>query len=857
VRVPAPRPADGKSCDEDQDYMRSKRAFFAGPSFAIALLLAMVGLSGVASAAVEVVGASPEDARAIRDYFPGASEEDVRAGMDALRSSGRFGDATVTRSGANVIVRVSQGVVINRIAFEGNSKLKTENLEKVVRSAAHKAFNAQLADQDAAHITEAYRVNGRAAAKVSYRTVQLPNGRIDLVFTVVEGDKTGVKEIRFVGNNVFSNSRLVGMMETTEMNFLSFIKTSDVYDPDRVAQDLELIRRFYLKNGYADFHVTSSEARYEPSENGYILEIRVEEGPQYRVSTVDIDSHLPDIDPNLLRPLLRVAPGDVYNGDAVEKTVEALTREIAHKGYAFTQARPRGQRNPADRTVAINFVLDEGPRVYIERINIRGNAKTREYVIRREFEIGEGDAYNRVLIDRAERHLNGLGYFKKVKITNEPGSSPDRVVVNVDLEEQSTGSFNVSGGYSTTEGFIGEVSVSDSNFMGRGEAVRLSVNEGQRSRGVNFSFTEPYFLDQRMSAGFDLFGRKSDAWNYSTYSQTSFGGTLRLGLPITEEISLQPHYSIYDTTISIPNDSSRPFDSCQQPVPFYTPGFGNWLAPYPSNLSLFLNCQTYGQASLAIKDSSGSRVTSLIGYTLSYNTLDNFRNPRNGATVNFTQDVAGLGGDTRFVRTTGEARYYKELDFLNLGNNQYLNFLSDIVGIGRIQAGNLTPIAGYQPRVFDNFNLGYNLVRGFAPGGIGPRDVSNIMSYQGNAIGGTDYAGATAELQFPLWGVPKDIGLRGAVFNDAGTLWSYRGKTVFPQLAVPGQSSCLPYAPPNYGQGWCLTVSGNGPRIRDSVGVSLLWQSPLGPIRFDYSFPIVKGPYDVTKRFNFSGGTSF
>ncbi len=395
---------------------------------------------------------------------------------------------------------------------------------------------------------------------------------MDVVFTIEEGDKTGVKEIRFIGNDVYSTSRLVGLMETTEMNYLSFLKTSDVYDPDRVAADLELVRRFYLKNGYADFHVISSEARYEPAEVGYILEIRVEEGPQYTISTVDVESHLPDIDPATLRPLVRLSPGDVYNGDAVEKTVDVLTREIARKGYAFTQARPRGQRNQANRTVAINFVVDEGPRVYIERINIHGNNKTREYVIRREFEIGEGDAYNRVLIDRAERHLNGLGYFKKVKISNEPGSAADRVVINVEVEEQPTGSFNVSGGYSTTEGFIGEVSVSDSNFMGRGEAVRLSVNEGQRSRGVNFSFTEPYFLDQRMSGGFDVFVKQSDAWSYSYYSTTSYGTTLRLGVPITEELSLQPHYSVYNTIISIPNNSPDAVQRLSKSDPFLYAG---------------------------------------------------------------------------------------------------------------------------------------------------------------------------------------------------------------------------------------------------------------------------------------------
>ena len=313
---------------------------------------------------------------------------------------------------------------------------------------------------------------------------------------------------------------------------------------------------------------------------------------------------------------MRLSPGDVYNGDAVEKTVDVLTREIARKGYAFTQARPRGQRNQANRTVAINFVVDEGPRVYIERINIHGNNKTREYVIRREFEIGEGDAYNRVLIDRAERHLNGLGYFKKVKISNEPGSAADRVVINVEVEEQPTGSFNISGGYSTTEGFIGEVSVSDSNFMGRGEAVRLSVNEGQRSRGVNFSFTEPYFLDQRMSGGFDVFVKQSDAWSYSYYSTTSYGTTLRLGVPITEELSLQPHYSVYNTIISIPNNTQTPYNDCQNPIPFYTPGYGYWLAPTPSSLNIIYNCMSNGEASLAIKDAQGSTVTSLLGYTL-------------------------------------------------------------------------------------------------------------------------------------------------------------------------------------------------------------------------------------------------
>ncbi|HYA80664.1 MAG TPA: outer membrane protein assembly factor BamA [Methylocystis sp.] len=844
--------------------MPSISAFPKRPSLVLAILAALVlGAAAPAAASViEVEGVSRAEAEVIRSYFAGTSSEEVEAGLQALRASGRFTSVAATRSGDHIVVRVAAGrIIINRVVFEGNSKVKTENLEPEVRTKSQGAFSAATADQDAARITEIYRRSGRAAARVTYRTVELPNGRVDVVFTVAEGDKTGVREIRFVGNDVYSTGRLVGLMETTEMNYLSFFKTSDVYDPDRVASDLELVRRFYLKNGYADFHVVNSEANYDPVQQGYILVITVSEGPQYRVSAVDMESHLPDIDAEALRPFVRVAPGDVYNGDAVEKSVEALTREVARKGYAFTQARPRGERNPVERTVSIRFVLDEGPRVYIERINIRGNTNTREYVIRREFEIGEGDAYNRVLIDRAERHLNALGFFKKVKITNEPGSAPDRVVINVEVEDQPTGNFSVSGGYSTTEGFIGEVSVSNNNFLGRGEAVRLALNEGQRSRGVNFSFTEPYFLDQRMSGGFDVFARKSDAWNYSYYSTTSYGTTLRLGVPITEEISFSPHYSVYATEISIPNDSQHPYNDCQSPLPGYTPGFGYIFAPTPGSQNIIYNCLNNGEASLAIKESQGTRLTSALGYTVGFSSLDNMRNPKNGETATFTQDVAGLGGDTRYLRSSGDARYYYEVPYL-----------SDVVAIGRIQGGNLTPIAGYSPRVFDNFNLGPSLVRGFAPGGIGPRDLSNFESVKGNSLGGTQYIGATVEVQFPIWGIPKDIGLRGALFTDAGSLWDYQGTRNFSKnlFGIPNLPCVYPYTPPTFGQGTCLltaplqTVLFNLPgsdtsafRMRQSVGASLLWQSPLGPIRFDYAVATVKGPYDVTQRFRFSGGTSF
>lgn len=409
--------------------MQSIEAFWKRSCVLAAMAVVLVLSPPAFAEEIVVVGNTRGDAEMIRSYFSGTSPEDVEQGLQALRNSGRFSNVSATREHGRLVIHVSESNLINRVVFEGNSKVKTDTLTSEVRTRAHGSFNKAVIDQDIARLLEIYKRSGRAGAKITYRTIELPNGRIDVVFNVEEGEKTGVKEIKFVGNNVYSTGRLVELMETTEMNFLSFLKTSDVYDPDRIASDLELVRRFYLKNGYADFHVVSSDAVFDPAQGGYIVNIVVEEGPEYRVSSVDIESHLPDIDPQSLRGDLRIEAGDVYNGDAVEKTVEALTREIAKKGYAFSQARPRGERNPAAQTVAIRFVIDEGPRVYIERINIRGNTRTRDYVIRREFEIGEGDAYNRVLIDRAERRLNGLGFFKKVRVTNEPGSSDRKSVV--------------------------------------------------------------------------------------------------------------------------------------------------------------------------------------------------------------------------------------------------------------------------------------------------------------------------------------------------------------------------------------------------------------------------------------------
>lgn len=823
-------------------FTRGFRNRLASATFLVAA--GMVAASPAIAQSVVVKGNRRVDAETIRSYFSSTNPAGVNEGVKSLYATGLFSDVKVSRQGSAVVVSVVENNVINRVAFEGNSKVKSDQLSTEIQTRSRGAYNAATVQADIERIKDIYRRGGRGDATVTARTVDLPNGRIDVVFTVDEGGKTGVKSINFVGNSAISSYRLRNLMQTTEMNLLSWLKTSDVYDPDRIASDLELIRRYYLKNGYADFRVVGSDAVYDAAQKGWVVTITVDEGAQYHVGSVNVESRLADVDAASLQKVVAIKAGDVYNGDQVEKTVEALTREVASRGYAFTSARPRGDRDPNTHTIALGFVLEEGPRVYIERVNVRGNTRTRDYVIRREFDLGEGDAYNRVLVDRAERRLNNLGFFKKVRVTNEPGSSPDRVVINVDVEDQPTGSFAISGGYSTIDGVIGEVSLSESNFLGRGQFVRAAVSLGQRTRGIDLSFTEPY-LWGRVAGGVDLFAKRNVNSKYSLYDTTVVGTTLRLGLPVTEEITFAPRYSIYQTNLTIPNTSDRPYNDCTSPLDGVTPGTPG--APV-TTVDAVNNCLTNGEASLAIKEAAGRRLTSLVGYTLSYNSLDNVKNPSQGFYGEIRQDLAGLGGDSKFIRTTADSRYYYPL-------------YEDIVGFVRLQGGNITPLGGTDLRIVDNFNPGPSLVRGFAPGGIGPRDITDPNNIRGAGLGGANYVGATLEAQFPIFGLPKELGLKGAVFADAGTVFGYKGRTYFPEFGGagynPATGACTSQSgSPTFTQANCITVQ-DSHKIRSSVGASLLWQSPLGPIRFDYAWVISKDKFDQTQAFRFSGGTSF
>ena len=486
-----------------------------GVPAAAALGVALVSSPAAAQtvSSIEVQGNRRVEIETIRSYFKGGAggrldQGQIDDGLKALIETGLFQDVKINHVGNRLVVVVVENPVIGRVAFEGNKKVKDEQLTSEVQSKPRGTLSRPMVQSDAQRIAEIYRHAGRYDITVTPEIIEQPNNRVDLIFTITEGAKTGVKSVEFIGNSAYSSYRLKDVIKTHESNLLSFISGGDLYDSDRVEADRDLIRRFYLKHGYADVQVVAALTEYDPSRKGFLVTFKIEEGQPYRVASVTYQSSIATFNGNTLSSFSRVSVGSTYNAEALEKSVEEMQIECSRRGYAFALVRPRGDRDFETHTVSIVYTIDEGPRTYIERINVRGNTRTRDYVIRREFDISEGDAYNRALVDRAERRLKNLDFFKTVKITTEPGSSSDRVILNVDLEEKSTGDFSVSGGYSTVDGPLAEVSISERNFLGRGLYAKASVTYGEYARGVSLSFVEPYLLDYRVALGLDVFYRE-------------------------------------------------------------------------------------------------------------------------------------------------------------------------------------------------------------------------------------------------------------------------------------------------------------------------------------------------------------
>jgi len=779
-------------------------AIVLGLALAAPVLTVAVGIATAQTAQaqqIEVRGNQRVEADTIRSYFRvGAGERldavKIDEALKALYATGLYEDVRITQNGGRIVVTVVENQTINRVAFEGNRKVNDDALSNEVQSRARGALSRPVVQSDVQRIVEVYRRQGYFNTRVDPKIIPQPNNRVDLVFEITEEDKTTVRKINFVGNNHFSDWKLRDVITTQQTHWLSWLSNRDVYDPERVAADQEMLRRFYLKNGYADFRVLSATVDMDPSSKGFSITFTVDEGEQYRFGNIELISNIRDADPQVLRRQIRATPGKTYNAEDVEKSVEEVTIELSRLGYAFAQVRPRGDRDVQGRIINVVFVVEEGARVYIERINVTGNTRTRDHVIRREFDILEGDPYNRVLIDRAERRLNNLGYFKSVRITNEPGSAADRVIVNVRVEEQLTGEFSIGGGYSTSDGIIGEVSVGERNFLGRGHHVRIAGQYGQRARGAELSFTEPYFLDTRVAAGFDLFVKQQFRSDYNPVDTETVGGTLRAGLPLTDDLTLGLRYTIFQRDMSTASDGS------------FNPAL---LSPaYQAQLDQ-------------------SALTSQIGYTLTHNTLDQNKAPTRGVYATLSQDFAGLGGDVKLVKTTAEAR-------------QFYPITNDLIGMFKVGGGHVMSWGGGDLRLLDHFFQGPDIVRGFAPSGIGPRDIGSPNQ---DALGGTMYWTTSAEVIFPIGG--KDLGLRAALFADAGSVWGYDGATQFNDPLIT--TGCNGVA-----GSVCLADSS---AIRASVGVSLIWTSPFGPLRFDFAYPLLKEPYDKTQWFRFGAGGKF
>ncbi len=751
---------------------------------------------------IEVLGNARMDADTIASYLtikPGKSYNngDVDESVKRLFATDLFRDVSIYRRGNTLVVEVDENPTINEVFFKGNKRLKEPALRSSIQSSSRSIFSEETVLSDVETISNAYSRVGREDATVTYEVVELSNNRVNVVFVINEGDKTKIKSIQFVGNQAFGDIRLRDVIKTKESNFLSFLRTDDIYDPAKIQADEELLRRYYYNHGYADFQLISTIADLDPANNQYHITFTIDEGSLYTFGEVTIESTIPGVAAEELYGNLKIKSGQSYSARDVEKSIKQLSSAVSANGFSFVEVVPRGDRNFQTGTIDVVFLIDEGPRVYVERIDIVGNDRTRDYVIRREFDLSEGDAFNQIKVQTTKRRLETLGFFERVDISTRPGSAPDRVIVIVRVADKATGEFSISGGFSTADGAVANVSFSEKNFLGRGQYFAVTAGIGANDQEYRLAFTEPYFLGYRMSAGIDLTQTVSDSSSVRAYSQDGFNGTLKFGIPITDNFKASVFYKFNSSDVNIA---------------------ASLLDPNPG-----IQGDASDEISAAIAPWQGSWVSSSIGYSLFYSNFDNPKNPREGIIATFAQDFAGVGGDANYISTNASLAGYVPL-----------SADVDIVAFGRIRAGHIQNLSN-KYRVLDNTFQGGRAIRGFNSYGFGPRD-----PITGDALGGMTYYNATAELQFPLPLVPESLGIRGAVFADAGSLFG-----------IDSASRALIAA-----NGGDMTQVDDD-SIRASVGVSVIWDSPFGPIRFDYAEPVMSKPWDKTRNFNFGASTSF
>jgi outer membrane protein insertion porin family len=732
----------------------------------------------------------------------GAAKIDLA--LKALFRTDLFSDVKIGLSNGDLTIAVVENPIINKVVFEGNSGIKEDKLRDEVSIRPRGIFTKSKVQSDIQRIIELYRRSGRISATVTPKIVELPQKRVDLIFEINEGPKSGVLRVNFLGNKEFSDNDLRDVVVTEQSIWYKFFTSNANYDPDRLEYDKEQLRKHYRNRGFYDFRVISAVAELAPDKNGFVITFTIDEGPKYKFGKISVETELKKLDKDVLKSLIPIRQGDLYEDQRIETSTDALTFAAGAAGFASVDVRPRYTANPQTRQVDVVFQVNEGPRVYVNRIDIVGNTQTLDYVIRREMNLVEGDAYNRALVDRSKNSIRALGFFKDVNITEIPTAQPDRTDLQVKVEEQPTGELSFSAGYSSVDQLVLDLGITQRNFRGRGEDARARISVGSLRQQVDLSFTEPRFLDRNLRAGIDLYSYRLDFSQYSAYRSASLGMNLRAGFPLTLNSFMTTRYVLRSDQVNIDDSLCDP------------------TAPL---------------VSLALCAQRGSFLTSLLGYGLTFDRRNDPQRPTRGFYGTVTQDLAGVGGDVRYLKTELEGGWYHPFS---------KTFVLSLTG----QAGYAVGWDGDTIRINDRFYKGGNSFRGFQTAGIGPRDTDGGRT---DALGGNAYAIASVELTIPTF-LPEQYGIKAALFSDFGTLGTLDNKDKICLATRVADVTSLTTA---------CQLGQKDPSIHDdmalraSAGLSVFWKSPMGPIRFDFSQILAKEAYDKTETFRFSTSTKF
>ena len=780
---------------------------------------------------IQVQGNQRVESNTVASYLliaPGDpySETRIDTSIKTLYATGLFADVAIDPRDGNILIQVIENPIINRVILEGNKSLKTDKITDEIEAEPRSIFTRSNVQADVQRIIELYRQSGRFAATVSPKVVQQPQNRVDLIFEITEGPVTGVKRINFIGNAEYPDRRLRKEIATAESIWYKFFSSNDNYDPGRLEYDREQLRTFYTNRGFADFRVVSAVAELTPDQEDFYITFTVDEGEEYTWGDVTVETQLDELDPEFLKRLVPIRKGTIYNASRVEDAIDTLNFAAGTTGYAFVDIQPDIKRNRDTKTVDLVFNVVEGPRVYIERIDIVGNTTTLDYVIRRELELVEGDAFNRILLDRSRNRVRALRFFEEVEITETQGSAPDRAVVEVAVKEQPTGELSFSAGFSSADAFLVDLSITQRNLRGRGQLLRFVIRASSNRREIDLRFTEPRFLGRNLAAGVELFDVTIDFLEEAGFRQSRTGGQVTLAFPLTEYTSLTTRYSLRTEDIEFPEQA--------QCAGFEATGFG-------SNTRLASLCEQ-----------AGGRLSSIFGYTFAWDRRNDPITPTGGFDVRWSQDLAGIGGDVKYLRTDIRANAYKGL---------YKN----VIASATLAGGYIRGWGGDPVTINDRYFKGNFDFRGYDNAGIGPRSVlvdaqTGQITQRLNALGGNAFGLASTEVSFPL-GVPS---LLGSIFLEAGTVGlldeNFQSNIVQNSNVTGLRAGDDCSAIVDDGNDATTTICQrtiDDLSIRAMLGASIFWESPFGPIRFDFTKPLRQFDYDDRESFQFTTRTRF